>query len=703
MKKLFLFIIFVFWGICGLFVQLPGSTEKKEAEKTLSQITGSIADGYYISPDNSFKVKIPGGTGTTVEDKETLHPTFGQKVLTVAFSGVFGDLYFISTFEAGIVVDPDQYCSNLIRILKQDSSYVTEESVTTKRGQETWIHRFIKEGSSVVRTNFKGKTKNEIKSKKLDLYSTTTCFKIGNRVFTVLAGRTPGLWSGAPDKTEALNNSKKNLEKFLEGFEIFDVKKDELTSTKDKSKGKSASNRKNPGLEFLKAIKAGNFIEVYKLIKEGVDVNKSIQDIPPLLLAVQKKQFMVTGALLKHGADPNIELKQNGINPLMMAALTGAGRSAALLLEHGVKIDAVDKQGKRTALMFAAMKGHYGIVKMLLAAGANPKARDINSKTVFMYAVQGGFTEIVKLVQKESKGVNEKSNFRNTPLIFAAQGGNAEVVKLLIKSGAEVNATNNANENALLKAAFFGHTYVVEVLLEEGAEKDIKDLKGKTPLDYARTNNHTQVAAILEGKKEQENNLSVEKLLASAAARGDTYAVKRILKTGAKVDIRDMKDGFTPLMVAAVGGNLNTVAILLDGGADVNAANTTARKTPLMYSAHYGHTGLTELLLEKGAQVNCVSSNGSSALTFAVIYNRAEVAELLIEKGADVNVKDTSLRTPLHIAAFHGDKEITELLLKKGADVKAKDKNGLSPMNWAVIGGQSHIVEVLKKAEADAK
>ncbi|MCI7698443.1 MAG: ankyrin repeat domain-containing protein [Akkermansia sp.] len=53
---------------------------------------------------------------------------------------------------------------------------------------------------------------------------------------------------------------------------------------------------------------------------------------------------------------------------------------------------------QETALKMAAAEGHTEAVKLLLAAGADVNARDMNGWTALMEASDYGHTEIVKLL-----------------------------------------------------------------------------------------------------------------------------------------------------------------------------------------------------------------------------------------------------------------------------------------------------------------
>jgi hypothetical protein len=199
--------------------EVCSTTFRVKPEK--AKLIGTIADGYYISPDHSFKTKIPAALdpGGNVEDRQLLHKQ-GHNAFMVGFSDYSGKLFSIITF----ILDKDQnttdYCRQMNETAKGLPDYAGEETIITGRGKETWITKFIKGGSFIGTRNLTAKTDAEKKSKNPDFFVTTTCFKIGNRIFQVLVGVSGEPWSKTYDKTKLLESSKESLRKFLAGIEI---------------------------------------------------------------------------------------------------------------------------------------------------------------------------------------------------------------------------------------------------------------------------------------------------------------------------------------------------------------------------------------------------------------------------------------------------------------------------------------------------
>lgn len=86
------------------------------------------------------------------------------------------------------------------------------------------------------------------------------------------------------------------------------------------------------------AARAGDVAKIRNLASHGASVNQpsGVNDWPPLMHAIHKRQPKAVEALLQLGADPN--LKGNGKeSPLEMARREHAVRIEAILLEHGAR------------------------------------------------------------------------------------------------------------------------------------------------------------------------------------------------------------------------------------------------------------------------------------------------------------------------------------------------------------------------------
>ena len=125
-------------------------------------------------------------------------------------------------------------------------------------------------------------------------------------------------------------------------------------------------------------------------------------------------------------------------------------------------IEAKDKTDghNHTALMKAAMNSNYNTVHYLLAAGANPNAKNHNRTTALMLAA------------------SHESDF-DIPY--------RDIVKELIKSGAKLDTADSDGYTALMHATRHQHEEISKLLLEAGADPYVRNPNDdKIAIDYVK-------------------------------------------------------------------------------------------------------------------------------------------------------------------------------------------------------------------------
>lgn len=150
------------------------------------------------------------------------------------------------------------------------------------------------------------------------------------------------------------------------------------------------------------------------------------------------------------GADLNA-INSSGKTPLMIAVNNGNQKLVERLIEweSTLNCEIKDEYG-RTPLLIAAMENEWGIVKVLLDAGAKATVKDKSDYTPLMHAVVAfnkkrldisGFTEILDSV--DSNSMELKNNQGDTALMLAIKIKNWHAVKMLIEHGSQLNEKNN--------------------------------------------------------------------------------------------------------------------------------------------------------------------------------------------------------------------------------------------------------------------
>jgi ankyrin repeat protein len=187
----------------------------------------------------------------------------------------------------------------------------------------------------------------------------------------------------------------------------------------------------------------------------------------------------------------------------------------------------------------------------------------------------------------------------------------------------------------------------------------------------------------------------------AAADAGDVESLKKLVSSGAQVDMRN-ELGETLLHRAAMSGKSEAVEFLLDHSADVNATQGTGYDA-LHLAAMFGQLDVVQLLLKRGAEIDrpCGGTRWT-ALHAASMHGEPRVVEALLSAGADVNATDTVSRSALSWAAEEGDIDIVQLLLKGKADVRNTTENSkYTPLHFAAMKGNKAVVVLLLDAKAE--
>jgi ankyrin repeat protein len=360
--------------------------------------------------------------------------------------------------------------------------------------------------------------------------------------------------------------------------------------------------------------------------------------------------------LLKAGADANA-VSNEGETALMTVARTGNIDAAKVLLANGAKVDAKETWQGQTALMWAVAQKHPDMVKELIAHGADVNVRSatkiwerqntaeprekwmpLGSQTPLMFAAREGCAACVPILVTAGAQVDAKDiDDELTPLIMALINGHYDAAVALVQSGADVNLSDKLGRTPLYSAIddhsmpvsnrpspkevdeVYSSEDVIKLLLAKGAEVNLQ-LKSAQPY---RTKLDRGTDGMLGAGTTP---------LIRAAKAADHVAMKLLFEKGADPNLAT-RNGITPLMAAA--------------GVGTSDADTTGRvklQTDIIESI--------KLCLAAGADINAVDSqNGRSALFGAAQQGFDKVIQFLADNGAKIDIKDRNGRTALDAAS----------------------------------------------------
>jgi ankyrin repeat protein len=361
---------------------------------------------------------------------------------------------------------------------------------------------------------------------------------------------------------------------------------------------------------LLSAIGHGHRSVVQLLVTAGANVNIWSRGETPILLAAKCEEreiynylYPLIGTALRLCADRDgeqllqttrkrrIREQNRPVEKFIEVATAGNIHEVNRAIEFGIEIDAIGACG-HTALMAAAYYGHRSIIKVLLAAGADPNL------------LSDGYDGL---------------GFGMTALMFAASSFFASdrhlVAKQLVTAGADVNQQGAGSKTAIMYAALAGAGYrsCVETLISAGADLDLRDDRGHTVLSLvADAENYQMFNLLLQAGASTEGLESIQ--LIQAATIGNLDRVQSLLSARVNLDL----DRGAAIGNAAAAGHTQVVDLLIRAGANVNLSNNSGF-TPIASAAHAGYLEIVRLLIEAGADIQAPagSINSYSALEYA--------------------------------------------------------------------------------------
>ena len=269
---------------------------------------------------------------------------------------------------------------------------------------------------------------------------------------------------------------------------------------------------------------------------------------------------------------------------------------------------------KATPLHYAAIYGSPDAVRILLAAGADPKARNASGATPLIYAAWN-LRKTQLLVEKGAE-INCAQKDGVTPLMVAASAhGNIATVRYLIEKGADVRALDQQHGSASLRSSMMTDPETIQLLLAHGGDARLADDAGFNPLHNA--------TAFPDSER-------IRLLLAAGANPNGLNTFGGVVRKGPIALVH-----LSPLMLAAPYSDSDTIAVLLKAGARVNEVDIR-KMSPLMLSIASDHASpeTVRQLIAAGADVNAKDQNGESVLTWARKFRNPEIISILETAGA---------------------------------------------------------------------
>ncbi len=152
-------------------------------------------------------------------------------------------------------------------------------------------------------------------------------------------------------------------------------------------------------IDLYKQIRAGNIIEVKKLISTGMDVNQEdYKGMTPLMRAASFGHTEIVKLLIDNNAAINVKDKA-GNTPLKHAAWSDDVEIVNILIEKGAGLEVKNKLGT-TPIWSAVITGRLNMVSNLLKHGANPNVPNQYGMSAIRFSKTRDEWDVVKLLQE---------------------------------------------------------------------------------------------------------------------------------------------------------------------------------------------------------------------------------------------------------------------------------------------------------------
>ncbi|KAJ1956830.1 phosphate system positive regulatory protein pho81, partial [Dispira parvispora] len=249
-------------------------------------------------------------------------------------------------------------------------------------------------------------------------------------------------------------------------------------------------------------------------------------------------------------------------------------------------------------------------------------ADDINDRTCLHQAAIHGLVGLVQVLvaTRQLNDVDHVDYYGRTALHYAAMHGRVDFLSLLLETAPQLDLStvDHDGNDVLIYAVIRGSIPCVAVLLEH--QQASKPYNYNHALVVGCQYGHLDMVALMLAKGVRlALDTGDTSLLHIAAREGHPALCRLLIGHGAKVNLQDKDNTWTPLFYAANEGHQETVQVLLDAGCRLDLLDE-AGSTPVYYAAVNGHVDVVGLLHQAGCPVpSPLSDQASPATTTSTI------------------------------------------------------------------------------------
>lgn len=233
---------------------------------------------------------------------------------------------------------------------------------------------------------------------------------------------------------------------------------------------------------------------------------------------------------------PGVNLNKYNKRDIITASKEGNIPLIKSYLKDGNTPDVVDGRGK-SLLYNAVYNSHRDLVTLLLKYHADPNFGEfspINS------AIYDDDIDTVKLLMNHGADINKSTEYSPSAVCTAIKNDRIEILDYLLDNSGDVDLKDPSTKyTPLFYSVVFGNVDTTKSLLEHGADPNIQI--GETPLYRSLLSGKKDIMELLLKYHADPNipNRFGNTSLVPAVEYGDLDTVKKLIKHGAKVDVKN--------------------------------------------------------------------------------------------------------------------------------------------------------------------
>jgi ankyrin repeat protein len=231
---------------------------------------------------------------------------------------------------------------------------------------------------------------------------------------------------------------------------------------------------------LVRAGVSGDFEEVRRMLRKGVDVNQANYDGRTVLhMAAVEGNYRVVELLLNEGADKNAHDRW-GNTALQDSINHHQGPVTVLLANWGATLNN-DNIAER--LCNASAAGDIDALKLMVQNGANVNACDYDLRTALHVGAASSQGKCVEYLIQRHADCNAVDRWGSTPLQDAVNAGNSPLAEYIITQDGKMNPAFTTA--CIVNAGGDGNVWMLKLLIRCGTSPDTSDYDYRTPLHLA--------------------------------------------------------------------------------------------------------------------------------------------------------------------------------------------------------------------------